>query len=205
MTTSNHRAERALLTRARRGEIDALRGLLHRHGSVVWATCALVAPDETEAERLFAECWEAVFGSLNESQRSPNLMGLILQVCQERLRQSAPADRVNRAITSASHLVTDDTAFVEVPTAASDRVMQALPIYAEQLQRERDRRRSRRRRGLSIPALALALMMAGVAVTYFTYARTSNRDLLAQCLRERVVSTDLVSRLRDVVLPPFDV
>jgi hypothetical protein len=202
---SDQRAERVLLTRARRGELEALGGLVHRYASLVWAACAQVTADETAAATRFAECWDAVLDSLGTARRSPDLAMSILEVCRERLAETAPEEAVERAIASAHQLASESSAFLEAPPAALRPVTDRLAEHGERLRRETADRRASRQRSIILPsALGLALLVGAVAAVIGA-SHPSTEDFLARCLRNRVVASDLVPRYRDIVAPPFEV
>jgi len=202
---SDQRAERVLLTRARRGELETLRGLVHRYASLVWAACAQVTADEAAAAARFGECWDAVLDSLGTARRRPDLAMLILEVCQERLAETAPEEAVERAIASAHHLASESSAFLEAPSAALLPVTDRLAEHGERLRRETADRRASRQRTILLPsAVALALLVGAVAAVVGA-SHPSTEDFLARCLRNRVVAGDLVPRYRDIVAPPFEV
>lgn len=196
-------AERVLLSRARQGDLDALRGLVHRYASLVWAVCAQIAEEEAAARR-FAECWETVLSSLSRARRSPDLAGMILRYCYECLRDEGSEERLSRAIASAQELAADSRSVVEVPEAALLAVVQRLCVHSERLQKETaDRRSARRRWLLSAIGIAIALV-GGIGAAYEAASRPLPSDVVARSLRSRIVSSDLVPRFRDVVTPPFE-
>jgi hypothetical protein len=201
---SDQRAERVLLTRARRGELEALRGLVHRYASLVWAACAQVTADEAAAAARFAECWDAVLDSLGTARR-PDLAMLILEVCRDRLVETAPEDAVEHAIASAHHLASEGSAFLEAPPSALLSVTDRLAEHAERLRRETGDRRAGRQRAIILPSAVGLALLVGVAAAFVVASRASTDDFLARCLRNRVVASDLVPRYRDVVAPPFEV
>ena len=204
-TRADHRAERLLLSRARRGEMEAVRGLLHRYASLVWAACALVTTDEDEAAERFGECWDAILRSLGSARRAPDLAGMILGKCQACLAEAAPEDRVARAIASAHQLAAEGSAYLEAPAEALAPVTDSLSQHAERLERETADRRARRRHGVILPAGAGVAILAGAIAAYVSASRPSTEDFLARRIRDHVVGSDLVPRFRDVVQPPFEV
>jgi len=201
----DQRAERVLLTRARRGELEALGGLVHRYASLVWAACAQLTADEAAAAVRFAECWDAVLRSLGTVRRRPDLALLILDVCRGRLAETAPADAVERAIASAHHLASEASAFVEAPPAALIPVTDSLADHAERLRRETADRRAGRQRSVILPGAVALALVAGTVAAFIAASHPSTEDFLARCLRDRVLASDLVPRYRDVVAPPFEV
>jgi hypothetical protein len=201
---SDHHAERVLLTRARRGDLEALRGLVHRYASLVWAACAQVTADESEATRRFGECWEAVLGSLDTARRSPDLAGMILRLCHGRLVECVPEERAARAVASAHQLAADSSAFVEAPPPAVLSVTDGLAGHAERLRRLTETRRVSRRRSTTLPAAVGLAVVVGVVAAFVVASRPTPQGFLARCLRARVATADLVPRFRDVVSPPFE-
>jgi len=209
MTDSTHqadrRAERALLTRARRGDLEALRGLVHRYASVVWATCALVSEDEREAAEWFAGCWDRVLSSLGSLQRAPDIGGMLLNECRAHLAPSLPESQVAKAVASAAHLAPEDQEAIEVPPAVLIAVADRLETHAARLADETAQRRSGRRQKVIVPLALLAAIVAGLSVAYYAASRPSADETVARCIRLRVVESDLVPRFRDCVSPPFAV
>jgi hypothetical protein len=203
-TSGDRYAERVLLARARGGDLEALRGLVHRYASLVWAACAQVAPDEAAASVLFGQCWEAVLGSLHSARREPGLDGTVLRLCEAPLREVASEGRVAGALIAARELAADRSLGLEVPTAALLVVTDRLAEHGERLERETEDRRAGRRRRLVLPvALAVGLIAGGLAA-WVSASRAPTEDYLARRLRERVTTGGLVSRFQDVVLPPFE-
>ena len=197
-------AERVLLARARRGELEALRGLVHRYASLVWAASAQVAPDEEAAAALFGECWESVLGSLGGAGRTPDLGGTVLRLCEGPLLAVAPEERVAGAIASARQLAAEEGVGLEVPPAALMAATDGLVEHAERLERETADRRAGRRRRLVLPIALAVGLLGGAVAAYVTTSRTPTEDFAARRLRERVIVSDLVPQFRDIVVPPFE-
>jgi len=198
------RAERALLTMARRGDLDAMRGMLHRYSSLVWSVCALASRDEPEAGQRFAEAWEHILTSLTTAHRSPDIAGLLLSQCGVRLAESLPEETVRRAVTSAGQMALTGEA-LEAPSSAMRAVEETLADHGARLLGETaERRRQRREQALLPGSLALAILI-GLLVAYYTVSRPSPDDIAARALRAEVVASDLVTRLRDCASPPFAV
>ncbi len=201
----DRRAERALLTRARRGDIEALRGLLHRYASVVWSVCALVSGDEKEAAGRFADCWSEILDSLSDLHREPDIAGMLLDACREHLSDSVPARQIQKAVASAAHLALDDGQAIEVPPAVATSVAEMLDAHAARLAEQTTQRRGARRQKVILPAAALAAIVVGLAIAYYGASRPSWDETVARCIRLRIVESDLVPRFRDCVSPPFAV
>jgi hypothetical protein len=54
-----------------------------------------------------------------------------------------------------------------------------------------------------LPVALVGAIAVGLLVAYRVASRPSPQDLIARCVRLRVVESDLVPRLRDCVSPPF--
>lgn len=202
--SGDRHAERVLLARARQGELEALRGLVHRYASLVWAASAQVAADESAAAALFEACWDTILRSLGGARRTPDLAGTVLALCEGPLLTAASQERVAGALVSARQLAADHAVGLEVPAAALLAVTDRLAEDGERLERETAARHARHRRRIVLP-LALALgVLAGAAAAVVTASRAPTEDFLARCLRTRVVAGDLVPQFQDVVLPPFE-
>jgi len=199
---SDSRAERALLAMARRGDLEALRGMLHRYSSVLWAACALASQNEPEASERFADAWNHILRSLGTARRSPDLAGLLLSVCGARLAESLPPDAVRRAVNSAAQMAARGEA-LEAPSGAMRAIEESLANYGERLAQETVDRRARRRERAILPGgLALALLV-GLLVAHHAAMRPTAADIAARTLRHEVVAGDMVTRFRDCVSPPF--
>lgn len=198
-------AERALLTRARRGDLEALRGLLHRYASVVWSVCALVSRDEQETAGRFQDCWREILGSLGALHRGPDIAGMLLNACRAHLAGSVARARIDRAVESAAHLAIEDQDAIQVPASVLVTVADALEEHAARLAEQTAERRGSRRQRVILPAALFAAVLVGLLVAYYVGSRPSPDEVVARAVRLRIVSGDLVPRFRDCVSPPFAV
>ncbi len=201
----DRRAERALLTRARRGDLEALRGLLHRYASVVWTVCALVSEDEQQTADRFADCWSEILSSLGTLHRDPDIPGMLLNACREHLADTVPGPQIEKAVGSAAHLALDDQQAIEVPPAVLIAAADTLEIHAERLAQDTAERRGSRRQRVILPLALLAAIVLGLSVAYYAASRPSPDEVVARAVRLRIVRGDLVPRFRDCVSPPFAV
>ncbi len=198
------RAERALLTRARRGDPDALRGMLHRYSSLIWSVCALASRDEPEAGERFIDAWDHILRSLRTAHRSPDIAGLLLSLCGVRLTQWSPEDLVRRAVTSAGQMARKGET-LEAPAGAMRAVDEALAEHSTRLADETAQRHNRQRERALLPASVALAAVIGLSVAYHAVSRASPEDIVARALRAETVSGDLVTRLRDCASPAFAV
>jgi hypothetical protein len=197
-------AERALLTRARRGDVEALRGMLHRYSSLVWAACALAGADEREAGRYFREAWEHIFRSLSGADLSPDLPGLLLSLCGTQLATVVSEDTVRRSVASAAQLAVGGEA-LEVPAEALRPVEERLAEQSARLAAQTGERRASRRERMILPASLALAVIVGLAAAYRAGTRPTPADVAARALRAEVLEGDLVTRLRDCASPPLTV
>ncbi len=202
--SADRHAERVLLARARRGELEALRGLVHRYASLVWAATAQVAADEATAAVLFSECWDTVLRSLSGARRTPDLGGMVLTLCEGPLLSRAPGERVARALASARELAGEEGVGLALPSGTLAAVTDRLEEHGARLARETAERRVRRQRRVILPVLLALGLLGGAVAAWVSASRTPADDLLARRLRQRVIAEDLVPQFRDIVLPPFE-
>jgi hypothetical protein len=202
--TPDGRAERTLLTMARRGDVEALRGMLHRYSSTVWAACALTSTDEAQAAARFAEAWNHIFRSLVGAHRSPDLAGLLLSLCGARLGEFLPQEEVARALRSAAQIAAAGET-VDAPSEAVKGVEATLAEHAARLSTETEDRRGRRQDRLVLPGAVAGAVVVGLALALWAASRPGPTDIAARSVRTELLAGDLVTRLRDCASPPFSV
>ena len=185
--------------------MEALRALLHRYASVVWAACALACPDAPSAAAVFADTWHRVFSGLESARLSPDLAGLVLGICRARLLEGAGPEQVAKALASAGQLSSEGDVAVEVPPGALVPVAESVAQHGARLVRETEARRERRRRSLMLPVGLLLAVVVGLGVAALSAGRRSVGDVVAKGVRLRVIEGDLVPLFRDCVSSPFSV
>jgi len=202
---SERRAERTLVSRARRGDVEALRALLNRFSSLVWAACTLSTPDHPVAVAVFHECWDRIFTLLTQSNLDPDLAGMVIGHCRRRLLETASPEPVEKALASAMQLTSAGEAVVHVPPEAIGPVGDLLDRHAERLAQDTFQVRARRHRGLVLPLGLLVAIIGGLVIARVGASGSGVGDDVAQAVRARVIEGDLVPLYRDCVSPPFSV
>ncbi len=202
---SDRRAERTLVSRSRRGDVEALRALLNRFSSLVWAACTLSTPDHPAAVAVFHECWDRIFTLLPQSNLDPDLAGTVIGHCRRRLLETASPEPVEKALASAMQLTSAGEAVVHVPPEAISPVGDLLNRHAKRLAQDALQRRARRHRGLLLPLGLLAAIVGGLVIAKVGASGASVGDVVARGVRARIIEGDLVPLFRDCVSPPFSV